>query len=342
LAGCVAAFLVAGCGSGSDNGAAPTPAPTVVLTAANVDIAARAAANATVGSANVADVNPASTGGKTTTVVQGRSVQEVLLTLTRQLVADRVMAKGTPTSSDTPKALGLITRTDPCAAGGTVTGTLDDRDNSNTVTSGDLLSVRFSQCQPNATDLIDGSVSATYSVVQAPPVASIAATVTYTQLRASSTEGDFFINGSFTYNLTQVGRITAAQLSIGVNDLTAAVAGSNYTDTVTLHAGYTVTATRDPVALPPGSATPGARTLTVNGAISATSIGGTIVINTPATIRQFDIDPFPREGQVQVRGVNDGLLVLTVLSTSTVRVQLDANADGMFEVDKNVAWTDLI
>jgi len=40
--------------------------------------------------------------------------------------------------------------------------------------------------------------------------------------------------------------------------------------------------------------------------------------------------------------VNNGLLVLTVLSTTTVRVQLDANADGTFEVNKDVAWVDLI
>jgi hypothetical protein len=239
--------------------------------------------------------------------------------------------------------LGLITETENCAAGGTVTGVLDDRDNTGTVTSGDLLTVTFAQCRPNATDLIDGSVAATYSVVQASPgFASATATVTYTQLQASSTEGSFFINGSFSYNLNRFGSVFTAQLSIGVNGLTAGVTGSNYNDTVTLHAGYTVTATRDPAALPPGSATPGLGTLTVNGAISATSIGGTIVISTPVTIRQYDIDPFPREGQLQVRGVNNGLLVLTVLSTSTVRVQLDANADGTFEVDKNVAWTDLI
>jgi len=43
-----------------------------------------------------------------------------------------------------------------------------------------------------------------------------------------------------------------------------------------------------------------------------------------------------------VRGVNNGLLVLTVLSTTTVRVQLDANGDGTFELTKDVNWIDLI
>jgi hypothetical protein len=342
-----AASVLAACGS-SDNNTTPAPSPTVTLSAGNVDFAARAAANAAMSSAGMADVNPVSTdsvrasGGKPT-AVKTRSLQQLLLALTREVVFDRAMAKTGTAASDTPRALGTITRVENCAVSGNVTGVLDDRDNSNTVTSGDMLTVTFNQCRPNATDLIEGSVAASYSVVQVQTgFASATATVTYTQLHASSTEGDFSINGSFIYNLNRLGSLVTAQLSIGVNGLTASVTGSNYSDTVTLHAGYTVTATRDPFALPPGSGVAGLGTLTVNGAISATSLGGAIVISTPITFRQFDIDPFPREGQLQVRGANNGMLVLTVLSTSTVRVQLDANGDGTFEVDKNVPWVDLI
>ncbi|HTT11245.1 MAG TPA: hypothetical protein VMG60_10185 [Burkholderiaceae bacterium] len=61
---------------------------------------------------------------------------------------------------------GLISSTGTCAAGGSVTAVLDDRDGSNSGSSGDLLTVTFKQCQPTATDLINGSISATYSVAQ--------------------------------------------------------------------------------------------------------------------------------------------------------------------------------
>ena len=339
----LAAVLISACGSDGNDNMQPAPAATVTMSTSNVDLVARSAANAAVSSAEVANVNPASNGGSASKAVNTRSLQQLLLGLTREVVFDRVMVKGTPASSSIPKAQGTITKTDNCASGGTVTGVLEDRDDSNSATSGDTLTVTFTQCRPNPTDLINGSVSATYSAVQVlPGFASATATVTYSQLTASSTEGSFFINGSFTYNLSRLGSVYSAQLSIGVNGLTAAVTGASYSDTVTLHAGYTVTATRDPAALPTGSSIPGVGTLTVNGAISATSIGGTIVISTPVTIKQFDIDPFPREGQLQVRGANNGLLVLTVLSTSTVRVQLDANGDGTFEVNKDVAWVDLI
>jgi hypothetical protein len=65
------------------------------------------------------------------------------------------------------------------------------------------------------------------------------------------------------------------------------------------------------------------------------------VIST-VTFRRYAIDPHPREGQLQVRGVNNGLLVVTVLSTATVRLQLDANGDGTFEATKDVPWDDLV
>jgi len=335
------ALVIAGCGSNSNNSTAQGPTPTVTLSSANVDAAARASANAAISSASMVNAAPASTGASGTPSPPVRSLQQVLFKLTRQAVIDRAMVKSAAGSSTVPRAQALITRTDPCSSG-SITSSLDDRDNSNSVSAGDVLTLTFNQCQ-NGTDLIDGSVSATYSVVQSQPnFASATATVTYTQLHASSADGDFSINGSFNYSLSYDGSVYQAQLSIGVNDLTASVNAATYSDTVTLHAGYTVTGTRDPNALPQGSSTPGLDTLTVNGAVSAASIGGTILINTPMTFKQYDVDPYPREGQLQVRGANNGLLVLTVLSTSTVEVQLDADANGAFEVDKIVPWTDLI
>jgi len=345
----IAAFVMTGCGSDSNNSTAASPAPTVTLSASNVDAAASATASAAMSSASMADVNPVSTskasaGGDLASTVKARSLQRLLFDLTQQIVIDRVMVKAAPGSSAMLRTQAVITRMETCAVSGSVSAVLDDRDGSNTVSSGDLLTVTFDQCKPTATDLINGSVSATYSVVQVgPSFASASATVTYSQLQASSTEGSFSIDGSFNYNLAQQGSVSTAQLSIGVNNLTASVTGTSGSETVTLHAGYTVTATRDPDALPPeGGSTAGLGTLTVNGAISATSIGGTIVIATPVTIKQYDVDPFPREGQVSVRGVNNGQLLLTVLSTSQVQVQLDADGDGTFELTKVVNWSALI
>jgi len=345
-----AAALVAACGGGGSDSPAPAaPVATVSLSSANQDAVARAAANAVVGSANIAAVNPAAAdtvkaAAATTPVgTVPRSLPQLLLNLTQDVVIDRLLARQSGTGSSLVRTQAVITATENCAVSGSVTATLDDRDNSGTASSGDVFTVTFSQCRPSDTELVDGSISASYTLVQQLPGSfSASATVTYSNLTATSAEGSFAVNGSFSYNLSRVGGVGTAQLAIGPNGLSATIAASNYTDTITLGAGYAITVTRDPAALPPGSAIPGLTTLTVNGAVTANSLGGTIVVSTPVAVKQYEIDPFPREGQIQVRGANNGLLVLTVLSTEAVRVQLDGNGDGTFEITKDVAWVDLI
>src|SRR5262249_22603369 len=189
----------------------PAPTATVTLSSGNVDLAARAAANAAISSADVANVNPASSGSAVSLPVRAQSLPQLLLGLTSGLVADRVTAQSAPAATGIPKVQALITHTEPCSAGGTVNSVLDDRDNSGAASSGDVLTVTFVQCKPSATDLIDGSVTATYSVVQQAPLFATAM-VTYSHLQASSTDGSFSIDGSFTFTLTQVGVVTTEQL----------------------------------------------------------------------------------------------------------------------------------
>jgi hypothetical protein len=351
LAGVAAALSLAGCGSGGNDSAPATPAPTVALTAGNQDAAARAAANAALGSAEIADLAPASAGAsaiasaaKPHALSVSRSLPQLLLGLTREMVIDRAVAKAAAMATGgAVRAQALISATENCAVSGTVTLSLDDRDNNNAVSAGDVVSITFAQCRPSATELVDGGISATYTIVsQTGSLASATASVTYSQLTATSGDQSFSINGGFSFNFSVLNSVSTAQLAIGGSGLTASVATPGYSDTITLGAGYNVTATYDSAALPPGSSIAGLATLTVNGAITAASIGGTIVISTPITFRRYAIDPHPREGQLQVRGVNNGLLVVTVLSTTTVRLQLDANGDGTFEATRDVAWDDLV
>lgn len=349
----LAAALLAACGGGGSDGAPPPPAPTasVVITSSNQDLVARAAANAVLSSSATAAVTPSANADRVQTasskpsgLAGARSLSTLLVGLTRGTLLDRTSGKTTAAapSGDAVRAQAVLSRTENCAVSGTATFALDDRDGNGQASAGDVLSVIFSQCRTSATEMVDGGFSASFTVVQQAPVLSMTASITYSQLTATSSEGSFAINGSFAFNFTRQGSVDTAQLSIGANGLAATVATASYSDTVTLLAGYSVTATYDSAAVPPGGSVAGLSTLAVNGAISAASLGGTIVISTPLAIRQYDIDPHPREGQVQVRGANNGLLVLTVLSTTTVRVQLDANNDGTFEATKDVPWGDLI
>lgn len=350
-AGALATALLAACGGGSDSAPPPAaPAASVVITSGNQDLVARAAANAVLSSSTAASVTPSSNSGQVQaasarrmTIAGARSLSTVLLGLTRDALVGRVSAKTTAAgTSGAVRAQAVLSQTENCAFSGTITFALDDRDGDNQASPGDVLSVTFSQCRTSATEMIDGSFSASFTLVRQAPALSMIASITYSQLTATSSEGSFAINGGFDFTFTRQGSVDTAQLSIGGNGLAATVATANYNDTVTLLAGYNVTATYDSAALPPGGSIAGLSTLAVNGAISAALLGGTVVISTPLAIKQYDVDAYPREGQVQVRGANSGLLVLTVLSTTTVRVQLDANNDGTFEATKDVPWGDLI
>lgn len=348
------AALLAACGGGGSSGtpaSPPAPAASVVITSSNQDLVARAAANAVISSSATVAVTPSAGADRVQAAAnrpaplgRARSLSTLLFGLTRDTLLDRMSAKPTAAGAggDAVRAQAIVSRTDNCAFGGTVTFALDDRDGNNQASAGDVLSVTFSQCRTRATEMVDGGFSASFTVVQQAPVLSMTASITYSQLTVTSSEGSFAINGSFAFNFTRQGSVDTAQLSIGGNGLAATVATASYNDTVTLLAGYSVTATYDGAAVPPGGSIAGLSTLTVNGAISAASLGGTIVLSTPLAIKQYDVDAYPREGQVQVRGANNGLLVLTVLSTTTVRVQLDANNDGTFEATRDVPWSDLI
>src|SRR6185295_1212556 len=120
-------LLVVGCGSSNDS-APPPPAGTVQLSAGNVDVTARAAANAALGSASLADIAPVSAASTKAiparlTTVKARSLQQVLLGLTRNVVFDRAMAKAAaPAAGGNPRTMGIITETETCDSGGSVTG----------------------------------------------------------------------------------------------------------------------------------------------------------------------------------------------------------------------------
>lgn len=348
IAGTAVAALLAGCGGGAGGDSTPPAASSVVLTTTNQDTVARAAANAALSSATAAAVTPASADGKQAAAigVQGqanaRSLTELLLGLAQQaVVGTDATKKAQQTTAVKPQA--VATHTTNCAAGGTVTLTLDDRDNSGAASSGDVASLVFNQCRDSASEVVNGNLSATYTAAQSgPSSASASATITFSNLAATSSEGSFAINGTFSFNFSRQGTLKTAQFAVGASGLSAAITTPSYNDTITLGAGYTATLSRDENALAPGSTIPGADSLTVNGAITAASIGGTVVINTPVPFKQYDIDDFPREGQLQVRGANNGLLLLTAQSPTTARVMLDANGDGTFETTKDVPWSVLI
>lgn len=321
-------LALAGCGGG---GGGDAPPGNIDITAANQDAVTRASMVAVQGGLTGSSLGIAGGGQASPAGVAAGAAMRRLLAAT--------LTAGT---SGGRKAIAAVSppQTLDCAVSGTATGTVDDRDNTGTLTVGDVLSLSFNACSDVAGEVLNGSMSATYTqIVQAP--LTVGATVAVANLGFSQANYNASIDGAFSLTYSEPSA-TASTIRIVVpNALALRASTPAYSDTVTLLDGYTVDSRYDADALPPVGNVPGRTTTTASGAVASTVAGGFVRITTLQPMIQYDIDPYPRSGQLDVVGKN-GSLQAVVLSTSQVQIDLDADGNGVFDGSKVVAWDQLL
>jgi hypothetical protein len=290
----VAALLLAACGGGGGGSPEPTSArASVTISAANQDAVASAALNAVFGASSASLSAPLGSGDRAFAAVadataaagattQPRSLGTPLLDLAVDAALAPLHERSLVKTALSARPLGTVTASQPCAAGGSITVTLNDTDNSQAPSAGDSAAVAFNQCRQSAGELVNGSISLTYSALTVTPARTdIAATLSFANLTALSADGTRSIGGSISLSASKQGAITTAQLVAGAGGLTVSATTPTYADTVTLAGGLTIAATVDQAAVPPGGGAAGLRTLRVDGSVSSTRLaGGTIVIST--------------------------------------------------------------
>lgn len=316
----VASAVLCACGGGGGGDPSPTPPPgDIDLSAANRDAVVRSASVALLGGLIV------EASGLTGSSGPVASARASALRSLRRLPA------------------GPIDLSGPCDVSGSVTATLDDRDNSLSVTPGDVLTADFVACRDAGTgQVVDGRMVATYTQAISAPL-TVGANVVLTGFRSVSGpssrsttyQGDFALsyveqNASTSTTQITVGQTLAAQL---VHPL--------YQDTVTFQPGYRVSLYYD-LATPPGAGSGGRTIIEALGRVASVAAGGVFQVwSQPPGLDFWDVEPYPRSGQVALQGRN-GLIVLNVLSASTVRIELDANGDAVPETTQDVAWDWLV
>lgn len=322
----LATLALAGCGGG---GGGDAPPGNIDVTAANQDALTRASMVAVQGGLTGSSLGIAG-GGQASPAAAGAGLRRLLA------------ATLTAGPSGGRKAIAAVSppQTLDCAVSGTATGTLDDRDNTGTVTVGDVLSLSFNACSDVAGEVLNGSMSATYTqIVQAP--LTVGAVVAVANLGFSQANYNASIDGGFHLTYAEPSATTSTIRVVVPNALALRASTPAYSDTVTLLDGYTVDSRYDADALPPGSNIPGRTTSTATGAVASTVAGGFVRVTTLQPMVQYDIDPYPRSGQLDVVGKN-GSLQAVVLSTSQVQIDLDADGNGVFDGSKVVAWDQLL
>lgn len=321
--------LLSACGGSGDGGTAQPVGPSgLSITSSNQAAVSRATIT---GGLAVSSVETATSAGGAT--VQPTSVGvrgHALAALARRALGAGLKPRATIQSASThPSAVG--SDTEACAAGGSLTATFNDVDGNQQISAGDILSIQFNDCRDSATSLYNGKAVVTIST--APSAEQITANADFQNV--SAVEGGLTSTVDGALSIAETDSVTESDitLTVGAGGLTETMASAGYNDVVTLAAGLRITV-QDVFAA-------NRSTMTFDGVLDAQSVGGGVTLTTKSPIVLLDSDTYPSAGAIQAKGAH-GTLLVTVLGTTSVQLQLDADDDGTYESTTTTAWTSLI
>jgi hypothetical protein len=331
--------LLTACGSGGGGGDAPAsaPAPTVAITAGNQTAVARAtlsgglalAGSQTVQSAAASPAAPAAAA------LEVPATSGTLRGVVAQALAHG-MLKRPRAAPGAVKPLAVVSETRNCALSGTVTMTTDDRDNNGVISAGDTESIAFNQCRDSTVSLRNGTTVLTVTGVTSDTETrlELSATLAFQQLAIEQDQAATRIDGTVAVALLETPTLFRLTLTVA-SGLTVAASGPGYSDSITYDPGMRF-------AIESSSANPPSVTTRFDGSFSATSLGGRITVATPQPVRRLARDTYPSSGQILVTGSGGSQERITVLSNAQVRIELDADGNGIFETVSIVLWSTLL
>ena len=326
------ALALAGCGGGGgDGGGSPTPAVTLAITAGNVDSVAHSTTAGILAMSPVQTL-PLAAQGAAALGAGPRAGARHPAWLARVVAAAWPAGAGKAPAAAARRArpLSIVGPfTEPCFVSGTLTTTFNDVDNNAEPSAGDVLTMDFDACQDSADETVDGVATATFTEIGA---SSLRARLTMSQLSDSTALHSTKINGAV---------LLEYEMPSSVRDITRLTADGPvsadisthlpYADKVTLRSGFVQEVSYD--------ATSGTATISANGILDSMEAGGSVEVNTPpgALFVLPDSANYPTSGTLEVRG-RTGTLVMTALAGEKVRLDLDADDNGVAESSQTQTW----
>jgi hypothetical protein len=341
LALTVGALLMAGCGGGGDGGdgggdtGGSAPVVSVAITSANQANVARAAID---GGVTLGRAQPLESDDRT-------SAQSVSAAprIARVGILDAMVRRALTSAFAPRRSIASATRpaattsdTEACTVSGSVTISVDDVDNSGTLSASDKLSITFNQCRESSTDLANGAMVFTIGNVVSATSERTEFGATLAFLQVTAAEGETFgsIHGTVSVGIVLTSSSVHMGLTVGGGGLTVTSNAGGQNDSIVYDPGMQIVVDEALTA-------PASSTVSLNGSFTATSIGGRVALTTMAPIVQAAADSYPGAGQLRVAGAAGSVLRITVIDTSQVRLELDAAGDGTYETTTMVAWSSL-
>ena len=226
-----------------------------------------------------------------------------------------------------------VVNTQACTGGGSLTVTQNDLNGNGQSDAGDSVSLAASNCVFQGSTL-NGGLTLTVNAISGNPSGSTFAaklTMDFNNLSARSATATSTGNGTLVLSL-DVKSTTDKSFSLTASQFktTSTYGSSTYNRLIE---SYTVN-----MAL-----TASTSTTSAFGTLTSSAFDSKFVtIDTPVPfVRQLS-QPRPASGQATVTGANGAMLRLTALSSTQVRIELDADANGTYETSVIKLWSELI
>ncbi len=328
------------CG-GDGDGALPAPSVTLDLTDANRDTVAHATATGVMSFGASMAVPFGADAGVGAQAATSRTLSNSGSRVSSQWLPLRVAAKlaaavrGSARLQVASVARPLMVINYPpesCNVSGSTTTSVDDVDNDGKLSVGDTFIFVFNDCQDSAWEVLNGTITAVFTRMGASSLPSFGARMTLAQLSQVATDGrhGLALNGSVLLDYEQLSS-TAETMNMTADGAVMATVSTHlpYNDTVVLQSGFVQNSRFD--------YTLGRVTSTVQGVMESANAGGTFAISTLTQIEADDTEAYPRAGVLKMVG-RTGTMMLSALSAAQVRVDLDANDDGIYESGVTQTW----
>ncbi len=326
LVGASALALLSACGGDGTNDNTVIEGVPFHVTADNQVGVARATLAGGLAVSNIESATSA--GGDTPSSVTSRA--HALASTVRHALAAGVGSRKTIASASAHPA-AATTDTESCAAGGTMATTFDDRDGSQSLTTGDVLTVHFAQCRESATLIYDGT--AVITLTSTPTATQIAADAVFQQLSEVDGSVTSTVDGPLAVVENDTGTATDDTLTAGAGGVAITLASTAFHDVASFAQGATV------VVDTPAS---GDRfSVSLEGTMGIQSVTYNIlspVVHTISPLVQLATDAYPSSGVLRVSGNNS--LLMTVIDATTVQLQVDDGSGTL--TTTTVPWTTLL
>lgn len=315
-----------GGGGGDDSGTAVVPlvSTPLAITSSNYQAVAQQTVTATI---YLMDTSSLATGAemapRARVLIDFARLQ--VNRLGKMFASQRAVAAGVTTSE-----------TMACSGGGSITGTVNDLNGNQAIDTGDSATVVAANCAEFGAT-ISGTITVEFRSVTGVfngPNYSATVLMGLDNLRAATSAGTVTGNGSISLAMTGNGPDTGTlDMTIGNMTMAGQIAGVN--ETLTLQDWRLVSTVSQAGSVLSTSST-------VSGRLISSSLSSqSVTVATVTPFVQLGGDFYPSSGQFIATGANGSKIRTTALNGTTVRIELDADGDNVFETTVNRPWSEL-